>query len=567
MAQDKTQGAHPLGNPRWERYAQKRTEGLSQRKAYIEAYPNASKWKPETVDARASELEKNSKVLVRLTYMKQQAARRAILTRADLITIAANTLQTAQDHIINENLGTIDSAAMNGITRLTQTMLQELPDEVSESQEKEYTWDYGVLLAPPHLVVHRQIACDKGGDFVMYGGRSSAKSTTIALEIAGGMMKHKNRSCYVTMARQIGMRESVYEKMKWALNHLGVLEEWDLRTSPLSMTRKETGQTIVFRGCDKAAKSKGAEAPLGTYFAYQWFEECDQLKGLQEIRTVKQSLTRNAPDDAPFFTFYSFNPPRSRDSWANKWLEDRQVEDKPVYKSSYLDMPPEWIPQQFKLDALALKEKNPDAYRHEYLGEPVGFGNSVFENACIREISPEERINIEYHFYGIDWGFSKDPFCWVKIGYDSKRRILYVLDEYSCIGLSNADSAAEVYRRMSEGLVIDDQEIEAPEPYADVFCDAAEPKSIADYKTLGIKAQAAPKQGAHNVKNSIKWLQQRDAIIVDPRCARAAHEFANYSYELTADGQVTGLLPDLDNHAIDAVRYSCAKLIANRQYI
>ena len=566
MAEDKA-GAQPLKNPRWEKYCQKRIEGLSQRKAYLQAYPSSHRWKVETVDSKAANLEKRDKVQARLTYMQEKSAQKAILTRADLITIAANTLQTAQDHIINEKFGTIDSAAMNGITRLTQTMLQELPEEMREQEEKSYTWDFGCLLAPPHLAVHRRIAKDDGGDFIMFGGRSSAKSTTIALEIAAGLMKHKDRSAYITMARQVGMRESVFEKMKWALNHLGVLEMWSLRTSPLSMTRKDTGQSIIFRGCDKAAKSKGAEAPLGTYFAYQWFEECDQLRGLAEIRTVKQSLTRNAPDNAPFFTFYSFNPPRSKDSWANKWLDDRRAENKPIYKSSYQDMPDEWIPQQFKLDALALKEKNPDAYRHEYLGEPVGFGNTIFENAIVREISLEERQAIEYHFYGIDWGFSQDPFCFVKLGYDAKKRVLYILDEFSGQGLTNSDSASEVLARLQDGLVVDGMIIEDSEPYAEVMCDSAEPKSIADYRSLGIKATGAPKQGAHNIKNSIKWLQQREAIIIDPRCKIASKEFPSYSYELTKDGEVTGLIPDLDNHAIDATRYACSRLIANRDYI
>lgn len=49
-------------------------EGLTQRKAYRRAYPSSRKWKDATVDARASELFKNSKVLVRYQELQKEKA-------------------------------------------------------------------------------------------------------------------------------------------------------------------------------------------------------------------------------------------------------------------------------------------------------------------------------------------------------------------------------------------------------------------------------------------------------------------------------------------------------------
>lgn len=72
-----------LANPHWEDYAQARAKGLSQRKAYREAFPKSVKWKDATVDSKASNLEKNDKVLARYNELKEEAATEAVLTRAE----------------------------------------------------------------------------------------------------------------------------------------------------------------------------------------------------------------------------------------------------------------------------------------------------------------------------------------------------------------------------------------------------------------------------------------------------------------------------------------------------
>lgn len=55
-----------------EKYIQGLLSGLSQRKAYREAYPRSRNWKDATVDKRASELFKNREVLGRYTSLKKK---------------------------------------------------------------------------------------------------------------------------------------------------------------------------------------------------------------------------------------------------------------------------------------------------------------------------------------------------------------------------------------------------------------------------------------------------------------------------------------------------------------
>lgn len=329
-----------------------------------------------------------------------------------------------------------------------------------------------------------------------------------------------------------------------------------------------TGQVVLFRGCDRSGqKTKALTAPANTYFAYQWFEECDQFCGMAEVRTIQQSATRGAAEGAPFFRFYSFNPPRNRGSWVNEIIAERISKGAPVYKANYTDVPREWLPEQTFQDAEALKETDEESYRHEWLGEPVGFGNEVFERVEVRRPTAEEWSSCSMWSYGVDWGFSKDPWCWVRVGYIPTTRTLLIVDEMHGQGISNAESAEMVASRMAHALSRDGEVVAPAEAFAPVLCDAAEPKSIADYQAAGISAKGAPKQGAYNVRNSTKWLQQRASIVIDPACPLAAKEFPAYAYALTPQGEATGLLPDADNHAIDAVRYDASIFIADRRFI
>lgn len=67
-----------LANARHEKFAQGIAQGLSQRKAYREAFPNAKKWKDETVDSKACNLAKEDKVSARLQELRDESSSKAV---------------------------------------------------------------------------------------------------------------------------------------------------------------------------------------------------------------------------------------------------------------------------------------------------------------------------------------------------------------------------------------------------------------------------------------------------------------------------------------------------------
>ena len=116
------------------------------------------------------------------------------------------------------------------------------------------------------------------------------------------------------------------------------------------MVYKKTGQKILFRGADKVQKLKSTKVTHG-YIRYIWYEELDEFCGMKEIRSINQSMMRGGEK---FTVFYSYNPPQNRRSWVNREALKKR-DDMLVHKSTYLDVPKNWLGEQFFLEAKYLK--------------------------------------------------------------------------------------------------------------------------------------------------------------------------------------------------------------------
>ena len=369
------------------------------------------------------------------------------------------------------------------------------------------------------------------------GGRGSLKSSFVSLIIPPLLIG--NPGTHALVLRKVGntIRDSVYSQYMWAIGELGMAHLWKAQKTPMELIYKPTGQKIMFRGADDPMKIKSIKVPFG-YIAITHFEEKDQFAGRSEIRNILQSTMRGG---SVFWNFESYNPPISRDNWANRdTLEAR--DDRLCHKSTYLQAPPAWLGEQFLQEAEYLRETNERAYLHEYMGEPVGTGSEVFENLDAREITDEEIRRFDRIQYGLDWGYYPDPWAFNGMYYDSARQTLYIFDELTRWKMGNEETA-ELLK--AHGLTREDR----------ITADSAEPKSVADYCKFGLRCFGAEK-GPGSVDYSMKWLQSLRAIVIDPnRCPDTYAEFSAYEYEHSKDGEIISGYPDANNHHIDAVRY------------
>lgn len=423
-------------------------------------------------------------------------------------------------------------------------------------------------IGPVYDDVLEDILGHKHSRYIFPGGRGSLKSSFIGVTIPLLIVTYPetNAVCFRKIANTI--QTSIFPQIVWGIYQLGLEEYFKIPKSystPIEFT--PTGQKIYFMGLDDPDKVKSIKVTVG-YIAINWFEELDQFAGEKELRKVTQSTKRGGE---LFWDFRSFNPPISKNNWANELVEEYEMSPRQntlIFRTTYLQAPEEWLGQEFLDEAEELKEINPRAYEHEYMGVPVGTGGDVFQN--VSDLDME--VQVPYYnsagvqdgtislwktfdeiYNGIDWGFAIDPFRFVRMHFDRKHLDLYIFDEYTAYKTRNETVFHELYDELKK---VSREEC--------VIADSAEPKSVADFKAYGAFIREANK-GPDSVRYGIKWLQGLRHIYIDKRrCPETYKEFVNYEYEQDRDGEFISAYPDENNHSIDATRYAMEKY-ANRK--
>ncbi|MBR5089234.1 MAG: PBSX family phage terminase large subunit [Ruminiclostridium sp.] len=392
------------------------------------------------------------------------------------------------------------------------------------------------IIAPSFYDVHRDIMDEKYTHHWFPGGRGSCKSSFISTEIILGIMRNPGTNAVAVRRYGNTLLDSVYEQLQWAIDKLQVADRWKAMKSPLCLVY-ETGQKILFRGADDPKKLKSTKVSKG-YIRYIWYEELDEFDGMPEVRSMNQSLMRGG---SKFDAFYSYNPPKTQRAWVNIAALDTDVR-KQVHRSDYRSVPPEWLGEEFIAEAEHLKETNPLAYEHEYLGEITGTGSEVFPNVTIRKITDEEIQSFDRVRRGLDWGYGADPFAYVALQYQKNIKTIYIYDEFYKCGAKYDTITEEIKKENTENRLI--------------RAESAEPRSNDELRSRGLRIQAV-KKGKGSVEHGISWLQNLREIVIDgDRCPNVAREFLGYALEPDGKGGFRDGFPDKDNHTIDAVRYA-----------
>ena len=183
-----------------------------------------------------------------------------------------------------------------------------------------------------------------------------------------------------------------------------------------------------------------------------------------------------------------------------------------------------------------MKKNNPRRYA------VAGLGGWGIVDGLIYEKWREEQFDIDevrcqpelVSAFGLDFGYTNDPtalFCGL---YDPRNKRLYVFDEMYEKGLSNkkiADKIAEMGYGKER-----------------ITADCAEPKSIDELRTLGLRVKGAAK-GKDSVQNGIQWVQDLE-IIIHPRCVNFLTEISNYTWGQDKFGAKLNVPIDDSNHFI-----------------
>jgi len=388
---------------------------------------------------------------------------------------------------------------------------------------------------------------------VAKGGRGPGKSSDIAIIISQMLMRYPVNAVAIRHIDNT-LEQSVFEQIKWAINYQGVSHLFKANKSPLRITYLPRGNYIIFRGAqnpERLKSLKDAQFP----FAIGWVEELSEFKTEDEVTTITNSLLRGELGNGLFYKFfYSYNPPKRKQSWVNKKYESSfQPANTFVHHSTYFDNP--YISQAFIDEAEATKQRNEMRYRWEYLGEAIGSGVVPFDNLQVERgiITDEMVANFDNIRNAVDFGYATDALAFVRWHYDKKKNGIYALDEYYGQKISNRQFANWI---KNKGYQQDE-----------IFADSAEPKSIAELRNEhGIKRIRGAKKGPDSVQYGEEWLDDLDFICIDPnRTPNIAREFENIDYQTDRDGNPKPKLEDKDNHTIDSTRYAFSEDMNNNK--
>lgn len=506
----------------------------------------------KTAYSQGNRLLKNDEVLAYIAERQSAIETDRLMTLAEIQSFRSRVIKGEEKDAFDMDASLSDR--LKAATDLEKALIIKEEQEEKKRAEEEarnaapFRTDLYNIADTFHPVV-RAMRDKTHREFVLTGGRGSTKSscgTEIPFEI---MMN--NPMVHTLAVRQVAntLRDSIYAQFQWscdkqAENPMFVRDNWDFKLSPLEITYKPTGQKIYFRGADDPSKIKSIKVPFG-HIGILIFEEFDQFGGEEPVRKIEQSAIRGG-DDA--WIIKMFNPPISLNNWANKYANTPK-ESMLVHRSTYLDVPREWLGKAFLEEAEHLKEVNPAAYQHEYLGEPIGLGTEIFKFLEIRTITDEEIARQERIYQGQDWGWDPDPKAFIRASYSHATETIMLIAELGGTFIRTQDMAQQI---IDAGF--DDYEVR---------CGVDEKEHISDFRDMGLAAReaiAAP----GSVRRTHEWLQCRKIVIDPARTPRAYKEFTEYEHNVDKNGEVIDGYPDRNNHWIDALRYATSPLSMTR---
>jgi phage terminase large subunit len=379
----------------------------------------------------------------------------------------------------------------------------------------------------------------KGRYLAVKGSRGSKKSTTAAMKIIYMMMKYPLSNTIVLRQVFNTHRDSTWKQLKWATQNLGVEHLWTFTVSPLEATYNPTGQKIYFRGCDNSLSITSITAPIG-FLTYLWVEEAYQITNEDDFNKVDMSMRGELPPGYFKQCIFTFNPWNEQTWLKPRFFDTPNDENKLAMTTTYRCN--EWLgPDDIEIFE-RMKRDNPNRFRVEGDGDwgmnPEGLVFSRWEE---REFDPLTLAasGLE-HRSGMDVGWV-DPSAIIDSLYDRENKTIYVFNEFYKSGcqLSELADAIEKMNLKKNKL----------------FVDAAEPRTIAYFKSQGINAVPCLK-GKDTVRMGYQFLQD-NLIVVHPRCQNLITELKNLSYKKSKQ---TGLYTDdFDDHqythACDGLRY------------
>lgn len=356
---------------------------------------------------------------------------------------------------------------------------------------------------------------------IVQGGTSAGKTFGILPILIDYATKHPKSEISV-------VSETIPHLRRGAMKDFLKLMDWTGRYIDSNWNRTlltytfANGSFIEFFSADQEAKLRGARRNI------LYVNEANNLS----FEAYHQLSIRTSD-----LIWLDFNP--TAEFWAH--TEVLKEDDAELIVLTYKDN--ESLSESIIRDIESAKEKaKTSTYWENWwkvygLGEVGSVQGTIFSNWQTIDTIPNDAGLLGI---GLDFGYSVDPTACIGIYKYNDSFILHEL----------------IYQKELSNRNIFD--LIKSEPTM-VICDSAEPKSIAELQSYGLKCMGALK-GKDSILHGIQLIQQQ-SLLVTKTSTNLIKELRGYVWATDRDNKPTGNPIDINNHLMDAMRYGFTHII------
>lgn len=385
------------------------------------------------------------------------------------------------------------------------------------------------------------------------GSAGSGKSVNIAQDfiLRLGDMRYKGANLLVVRKIEGSNRDSTFAELTGAIFRIyGELAHlyWDMKTNPLEITNKATGNQIIFRGVQDARqreKVKSITVKQGK-LTWIWIEEATELFE-SDVDTLDDRLRGDLSGvnvNLYYQITFSFNPV-SATHWIKAKYFDINHPDVYTHQSTYLDN--RFIDDAYHRRMLMRKERDPEGYRVYGLGEWGETGGLILTNYIVESFDVSHS-RFSYMVNAQDFGYNHAN-ALGEIGFKDGEmyvcRELYVFEK-------------------DTGEIIELANRAGFQKNIPMHCDSAEPDRIKMWQKAGYKRARGVKKEPGSVKAQIDYLKQMPTIHIHESCINTYKEIQQWKWR---KDEKTGLYLDepagFMDDAMAMLRYSIEDIRRN----
>jgi phage terminase large subunit len=350
---------------------------------------------------------------------------------------------------------------------------------------------------------------------IVQGGTSSSKTFSILPLLISYAVDNPNSEISV-------VSESIPHLKRGAIRDFIKIMQWTDNWFPNNFNKSnltyyfKNGSHIEFFSADQPDKLRGARRDI------LFINECNNV----DFESYQQLAIRTKK-----FIYLDYNP--TNEFWVHRELMQDANADFIIltYKDNEA-LEPSIVAEIEKAKIKAQTSTYWENWWKVYgLGQIGSLEGVIFNNWQTIDTIPEDARLIGC---GLDFGYSNDPTAIVEVYKWNDKRIVNEITYQK--GLSNAQIAKQITNKLP------------------IYCDSAEPKSIAELKTYGVNAYPVTK-GTDSVKFGIQIMQEQEYLITS-HSTNLINELRKYAWDKDKrTGETLNKPIDDFNHAIDALRY------------